>query len=243
MPKISIGLVVYNGFSHIRLALDSIVNQSYANIELIVIDGGSSDGTLSILNEYSSKVSLFISERDEGIYDAMNKVRSLASGDWLIFVGCDDVLLDVIADIAPKLKLPGAVYYGDAILRSTGFVYGGKFSKYRLMQCNLCHQTVFYPKAVYKNYAYSLNYPFLADYDYNIRLVGDSIPFKYLGITVSIFNNKGASSSGDVEFEGDKLKIIRGSFGLTYATIKLLRNQFANLKKKWLRTIGDAPTS
>lgn len=85
-PKISIGLVVYNGAEHIRCALDSIVRQSYKNIELIVVDGGSTDGTQDVLNEYAEHISVLVSEPDKGIYDAMNKVNSLATGDWLFFL-------------------------------------------------------------------------------------------------------------------------------------------------------------
>jgi len=83
-PKISIGIVVYNGIEYIRRALGSVVGQPYRNIELIVVDGGSTDGTLSVLNEYSKDISVLVSEPDKGIYDAMNKVCSLATGDWLI---------------------------------------------------------------------------------------------------------------------------------------------------------------
>lgn len=227
LPRISVGIVVLDCVEQIRTALDSVVNQPYKNIELIVVDGGSSDGTLSVLDEYSKHISITVSEKDKGIYDAMNKVCALATGDWLIFLGCDDVLLDVIGDIAEVLNQSGAVYYGDAILRSHGSVYGGNFSKLRLIQKNICHQSMFYPKAVYKKYSYRLDYRWLADYHYNIRLVGDGVPLIYTGVVVSIFNDKGASSLGDAEFERDKFRIIWASFGiayaLAYALIKLLR--------------------
>jgi glycosyltransferase involved in cell wall biosynthesis len=200
------------------------VRQSYRNIELIVVDGGSRDGTQNVLNEYAEHISVLLSEPDNGIYDAMNKVCSLATGDWLIFLGCDDVLLDALSDIAESLNRPDAVYYGDAIFRSNGIVSGGKFSKYKLMNWNICHQAVFYPGPVYKKYSYSLDYKWLADYDYNIRLFGDEIPFVYLGKAVSIYNDKGGSSLGDAEFEKKKLKLIRESFGITYLMIKFVRN-------------------
>jgi glycosyltransferase involved in cell wall biosynthesis len=238
-PKISIGIVVYNGVAHIKKALDSVVTLSYKNIELIVVDGGSTDGTLSVLDEYSKYISIFVSEKDSGIYEAMNKVCALATGDWLVFIGCDDVLLNVLDDISEELIQPEVVYYGDAVIRSLGLVEGGKFSKFRLIHRNICHQAIFYPKPIYKKYSYSLNYRWLADYDYNIRLVGDGIPFVYTGVVVLIYNDTGGSSSGDVEFEENKQKIIYDSFGakyaLAYAVIKVLRRLIPKEFKKIFR--------
>lgn len=221
-PKISIGLVVYNGIEHIRNALDSIVRQSYKNIELIVVDGGSRDGTQNILHEYAEHIAVLVSEPDNGIYDAMNKVCSLATGDWLIFLGCDDVLLDALGKVTKQMTVPDAVYYGDAILLSNGNIYGGKFSKHRLTRMNFCHQAMFYPRSVYKKYSYSLDYKWLADYEYNIKLFGIGIPFVYVGEVVSIYNDKGGSSQGDAEFERRKFNLIHSSFGLMYALLEIL---------------------
>jgi glycosyltransferase involved in cell wall biosynthesis len=221
--KISIGIVVFNGAEHIRNALDSIILQTYQNIELIVVDGGSEDGTQIILNEYAQHISLLVCEPDKGIYDAMNKVCTRATGDWLIFLGCDDVLLDAIGKVAAVLRRTDAVYYGDVIKRSSGKVYGGEFSKRRLMRCNICHQALFYPKSVFKKYSYSLDYQWSADYAYNLTLVGDGVPFVYTGIVVSIFNDEGRSSSGDIDLARDKLKLIRQTLGNGYALVEVLQ--------------------
>ena len=220
--KISVGIAVYNGIEQIRSALDSIVRQSYKNIELVVVDGGSEDGTQHVLHEYAQYISALVCEPDKGIYDAMNKVCSLATGDWLIFLGCDDVLLDVLGNVAEHMSDPDSVYYGDVVLRSSGNIYGGKFSKHRLARMNFCHQAVFYPRSVYKKYSYSLEYRWLADYAYNIKLVGDGIPFGHVAEVVSVYNDKGGSSLGDAEFEKKKLDLIRSSLGTTYALVEVL---------------------
>lgn len=221
-PKISIGLVVYNGVEHIRSALDSIVRQSYKNIELIVVDGGSTDGTQDVLNEYAEHISVLVSEPDKGIYDAMNKVCSLATGDWLIFLGCDDVLLDALGKVAEQMTDYETLYYGDAIFSSIGDVYGGEFSKIRLMRQNICHQAMFYPKPVYKKYSYSLEYRWMADYVYNLKLIGDSVPFVYVGAVVSIYNDKGGSSLGDAVVEKKIFSLLRATFGTKYALFGVL---------------------
>jgi glycosyltransferase involved in cell wall biosynthesis len=236
LPKISIGIVVYNGIEHIRSALDSIVKQTYKDIELVVVDGGSEDGTQIVLNEYAQHISVLVCEPDKGIYDAMNKVCALATGDWLIFLGCDDVLLDAFKRVAVLLSHPDTVYYGDVIKRSSGKIYGGKFSKYRLMRYNICHQALFYPKSVYKKYSYSLDYRCMADYANNIKLMGDGVPFVYTGVVVSIFNDEGRSASGDADFARDQLKLIRASFGNTYALLETLRR--LRLRQKLLKCLS-----
>ncbi|NOS81146.1 MAG: glycosyltransferase [Nitrospira sp.] len=230
LPKISVGVVVYNGIEHIRSALDSITKQTYKNIELVVVDGASKDGTQHVLNEYAQYISTLVCEPDKGIYDAMNKVCSLATGDWLIFLGCDDVLLDTLGNVAGKMSDPDSVYYGNVVLRSSGKIYGGKFSKRRLVRMNFCHQSTFYPRSVYGKYSYSLEYRWLADYAYNLKLVGLGVPFVYVAEVVSVFNDKGGSSCGDAEFEKIKLSLLRSSLGTPYA---LLGNLYRPISKMY----------
>lgn len=239
-PRISIGIVVYNGVAHIRHALESVVQQPYKNIELIVVDGGSTDGTLDVLGGYAQHISVLVSEPDQGIYDAMNKVCSRATGDWLIFLGCDDVLLESFGRIAELLGRPGTVYYGDVIKRSSGKIYGGRFSKYRLMRYNICHQSLFYPQAVYAKYSYSLDYRWLADYVYNLKLLGDKVPFVYTGVVVAIYNDAGGSASGDADLTRDQLRLIREAFGNSYALIEVLcrfRDRMAGFASSMLRRL------
>ena len=92
--KISIITVCYNSVSTIEKTFQSIKNQSYENIEYIVIDGGSSDGTLKIINQYKEYISKFISEPDKGLYDAMNKGISIANGEIIGILNSDDIFFD-----------------------------------------------------------------------------------------------------------------------------------------------------
>ena len=237
-PKISIGIVVYNGVEHISRALESIVGQPYKNLELIVVDGGSKDGTQNVLSEYAEHISVLVSEPDKGIYDAMNKVCSLATGDWLIFIGCDDVLLDTLDNIIGLMVDFDSIYYGDVVFRFSGKIYGGRFSKYRLMQQNICHQALFYPRSVYKKYSYSLDYKWLADHVYNLKLMGNAVPFVYIGVVVSIFNEKGRSSQGDADFSKVRVNLIRSLFGTTSALIGVLRIRLLGLRVLKARLVG-----
>ena len=92
-PKFSIITVVYNNVRDIEHTLKSVVNQSYDHIEYIVIDGQSTDGTLEIIQKYRDKITVLLSEKDKGIYDAMNKGLALATGDYVLFLNSGDELI------------------------------------------------------------------------------------------------------------------------------------------------------
>ena len=103
--KISVITVCFNAVSTIEKTICSVLNQSWSDLEYIIIDGGSKDGTVDILKKYSSRLSYYISEPDKGIYDAMNKGVKKASGDYVLFLGADDLLFDneVLSVIVKKL--------------------------------------------------------------------------------------------------------------------------------------------
>jgi glycosyltransferase involved in cell wall biosynthesis len=116
--KVSIITVAFNAFNTIRVALESVLAQDYTNLEYIVVDGGSGDGTQDIINEYSHKITKFISEPDKGIYDAMNKGIQLSTGDFIAFLNADDFYGHdkVISLVAKALHESSAdVLYGDLV--------------------------------------------------------------------------------------------------------------------------------
>lgn len=120
-PKISVIIAVYNGAKTLQQCLDSVVKQSYFNVELIVIDGGSKDGTVALLKANQASISYWISEQDEGIYNAWNKALAKATGEWICFLGADDFLWDeqVLERMAAELdRVPRHVHvaYGQIML-------------------------------------------------------------------------------------------------------------------------------
>ena len=113
-PTLSIVTIVYNNVRDIERTMLSVLNQSYAHIEYIVIDGASNDGTLEIIQRYQDRLSKVISEKDAGIYDAMNKGLALASGDYVLFMNSGDELF--ASDTVEKVfaTAPNAdIYYGE----------------------------------------------------------------------------------------------------------------------------------
>jgi Glycosyl transferase family 2 len=131
--RITVIVAVYNGASTIRQCIDSVANQSYPNRELIVMDGGSTDGTVEILKDNASKLSFWQSTPDKGIYDAWNKALKHSTGDWICFLGADDFFWNetVLARIEPHLRAPeqSRVVYGRvAVINKRGEVsrYDGR---------------------------------------------------------------------------------------------------------------------
>ena len=121
-PYITVITAVFNGAKTLQRCIDSVVNQSYKDCEYIIIDGGSTDGTLDILKQNTNKINFWLSEPDRGIYDAWNKALLLARGEWICFLGADDFFWkdDVLEKLLPSLRTvePSSVklIYGKAAI-------------------------------------------------------------------------------------------------------------------------------
>jgi len=229
--RLTIGMVTFNAAAVLERALQSVSRHKTPAMELVIVDGASRDGTLDILRRHEPIVDRCRSEPDDGIYDAMNKVRDLASGDWLLFLGADDELLLPAEAMLRHFERPDALYYGDVRLRSNGRVSGGRFSRYRLMQQNICHQAICYPRSIYKAKAYQTSSGLLADHRYNIELAGSGVPFVHVDELVACFDDAGRSSAGDPAFEQIKLQLIRENFGLPLYLVKRARNLAVRMLK------------
>jgi glycosyltransferase involved in cell wall biosynthesis len=209
-PLISVVQPVLNMTHGLERSIQSVVTQSYSNVEYLIIDGGSNDETLEILREKESDIDYWVSESDKGIYDAMNKGISLAHGDWIYFLGADDILVNCLHHVVPHLTNPRHVYYGDVYLPGKNKVYSGRFNVHTLISKNINHQSIFYPRRVFERYRYNLNYKILADYELNIRCWGEGhFRFKYLPVLVCVHHDDGCSfHKHDVAFHKDKPDLI-----------------------------------
>ncbi|HAS3560817.1 TPA: glycosyltransferase [Vibrio cholerae] len=228
-PIVSIVIVTFNASKTLRKTLDSIFNLNLETIEVVVVDGDSDDDTVKILKEYREFINYAISEHDKGIYDAMNKGVKLSKGKYVYFLGGDDLLLPDFFKMAKLAEESNDILYSNVRILSSGESYLGKFSKYKLMQCNICHQSIFYPKDILMTEMYDLTYPLLADYALNITLFS-KYHFEYIKLDICLYNDQGASSSGDKKFELDKLTLIKDNFGSFYFFAKKIRNFLIRFK-------------
>lgn len=225
MPLISVITVVYNGLDTIEGSILSVLEQSYKDFEYIIIDGGSTDGTLDIIKKYSEGINYWVSEPDEGIYDAMNKGVTLSQGDYIIFLGCDDVLFDVLHEVAPLLLNKTTSYYGDVVLSKSNEVYGGKFYPLKLFSKNIPHQAIFYSRNVFDGNGFDLKYVAVADYAFNLKAFSrQEHGFSYIPKIIAKYNNESGISSTVVDqaFSLDKPRIIRENYKLTYYVIYMI---------------------
>ena len=233
MKKISLITVSYNAASTIEATILSVIKQTYPLIEYIIIDGKSTDRTLDIIKKYNKNISFWISEKDGGIYDAMNKGLKIATGDYLLFLGADDRLFSeqTIESIISKLQ-EEEVYYGDCYMTTIRKVYWGKFNRYKLAIGNICHQSIFYPKKIYKNYIYDTSFKIYADYVYNLKIY-NKIKFNYLDETISLFNYNGISSSSkDTKFKKKEYILVLQNLGIVPVIIRLSYKLILSLLKR-----------
>ncbi len=205
--KISIITPTFNAAEHVEPCIDSVLSQTCQNWEHIVIDGGSTDGTLGKLHIY--KHLRWVSGPDRGIYDAMNKGVRLAEGDWLYFLGADDVLHDDNVLCEASNCFGGYdVVYGNVFSTRFGGLYNGEFTMEGIFSKNICHQAIFFRKNVFKRVGvFNLNYQSHADWEHNFRwFLHPNIRKRYCEMTVANYADHGYSSMNpDIVFDRDKL--------------------------------------
>lgn len=198
-PLVSIITVTYNAEKYLEKTIISIINQTYKNIEYIIVDGKSRDGTLDLVNKYEKHISKWISEPDEGLFDAMNKGIDLAMGDFVLFMNAgdeiyDDNTLENIFDSDEEYD----VYYGEAaMIREDGSIIGfrselttqklPKDLTWKKMDKGMivCHQSILVRTSIAPKY--ELKYPIDADIEWVIVALKNAKKIKYSDLIVSKF--------------------------------------------------------
>jgi glycosyltransferase involved in cell wall biosynthesis len=207
-PLITIITSTYNAAGHLPSLIKSIRQQTYGNIEWIVVDGASTDGTLDILQQNEDVIDHWVSEPDKGIYDAWNKGVRLAHGEWICFLGADDFLWDdqVMACIASQLVMLAQnirVAYGRVILvaedgKNIGPV-GEPWEKIkgRLWQAMcLPHQGVMHRRSLFEQYGeFDESFRIAGDYEFLLRELGRADAFFMPNIIVAGMRQGGVSSN------------------------------------------------
>lgn len=206
--KISVITVCFNSGKTIEDTIKSVLKQSYDNYEYLIIDGGSSDNTLDIIKSYEDKFNgklKYISEKDKGIYDAMNKGIKMTSGDIIGFINSDDIFhdKDAFKRISKcDLKAYDGLYSGlllyDKNLKLVKSSFNAKEGNYKFGWYPL-HPTLYVKKELFDLYGYfNLNYKIAADYDFMIRILTNGVKLYCLdGILVSM--REGGAFTGSIK--------------------------------------------
>ena len=154
--KISVITVCYNAVEIIEKTIQSVINQTYQDVEYIIIDGASNDGTMDVINKYIDGISIIVSEHDKGIFDAMNKGIDLCTGSFCLFMNCGDYFYskDSLKEAVVQFDLSSDVIYGNTEYR---FDYGKEVLAPQALERVLtgafcCHQSAFFRIDIIKKY-------------------------------------------------------------------------------------------
>ncbi|MBT7902054.1 MAG: glycosyltransferase, partial [Candidatus Marinimicrobia bacterium] len=207
-PLISIITVVYNNEKDIRNAIESVLDQNYEYIEYIVIDGGSDDGTIDVINEYRDHISVFISETDNGIYDALNKGVLCASGDVVAILHSDDQFCNsrVVSNMMEKIEQTKVEFcFSNMVLvdKPSGKIlryYMASYFKIWMFKIGWMppHPTCFIKRSLFDEFGmYSTDYKIAGDFDLLVRFFyGRKIRWSYLNQITVKMSTGGVSNSG-----------------------------------------------
>lgn len=222
MPTISIITVVYNGEDTIQRTIDSIKNQSYKNIEYIIVDGLSKDNTVEIIKNNSEFVTKFVSEPDNGLYDAMNKALEIATGDYVWFINSGDEIAnsDVLSNVFTNSE-NADIYYGDTLIVDDN---GEEIGKRRLQPPKeltwkdfkkgmvVSHQSIIIKRDITRKY--DLNYRFSADFDWVLYALKKSKKNVNTQIVLSKFLDGGLTKQNIIPGLKERFSIMVKNFGL-----------------------------
>ena len=218
-PLISIITVTLNAAQGFEITARSILEQNYPAVEWIVVDGGSTDGTLDLIRSRASHLSLWVSEPDRGLFDAMNKGVALATGEWVNFMNAGDTFLTptTISEIFSEGNPETDVVYGDCVIRYPHLMAlkrAGEPSSL-LSGMGFCHQSAFVRTSLLRQYSFDLRYRIGSDYDQFARMFRDKISFGHVRIPVALYDIGGDSNQKMVQSAREHYRIAMDLFRLT----------------------------
>lgn len=217
MPKVSVITVVWNDVKGLERTIQSVIEQTYENVEFIIIDGGSTDGTVDVIKKYEEHIDYWISEKDNGIYDAMNKGISLATGVWVNFMNAGDKFVDqnVLSNIDFNDLSKYVLIYGNKIYRKK-IVYPLEIIKLEVGEIHANHQSMFFNKdKLGSDLHYDLTYKIYGDYELvNKIYLNYKTSIKYINLVIADFEGGGISSFISTQKRKDKYRIVYKYYGL-----------------------------
>lgn len=199
-PKISIITVVYNNAALIDKTIKNVLKQTYSNIEYIIVDGASTDGTLDIIRQYEGQLK-YISEKDKGIYDAMNKGARIATGEWLIYRNCGDFFFtpSILDEIMAEYEDQGEDYIGCNVrFFKQGYYKDMRpniLTKHYFEAMPIWHQACLIRRTTQLKYPYNLKYRNSADNDFFIHTFINGSKYALVDKTLTLFDDGDGASA------------------------------------------------
>ena len=214
-PMITVATVTYNAEKYIETTIRSVLEQEYAPIEFIVIDGKSTDATVKIIQSYDDNIHFWCSEKDQGAYDAMNKATMLANGRWINFMNAGDTFSspDALMRLVEAIK-PGT----DIICGGVNYVYNNRSLKvYRSPfgletiwkpQIPCIHQSALIKTEVMKQHLYATKYKIASDYDFFLKAYLNRRQYQFVDFPVSDFLVGGMSAQNQILGRAESINIM-----------------------------------
>lgn len=240
-PKFSIITVTLNVEDTIEETILSVLNQSYKNIEYLIIDGRSKDKTLKIISKYREKIAYFVSEQDSGIYNAMNRGADKARGDYLYFLNSGDSLKnkDILKEVSERLDDNPDLLYGKVKVMDKndegGYIKGKKVYKIGLRLGGKVGQQAMFVKRKVFNELGGLNekYKIAADFDLLCKILDNDFSVKRIDKVICNYDNNGISSNLRKSYD-DTAKVIMDRYGIICFGIYFLITRLKLLTAKFL---------
>mgnify|MGYP000180443366 CR=1 FL=1 len=199
-PKVTIVIATFNAERTLKNALESIINQSFQDWECIIVDGSSQDNTINIIKTYTKRDNRirYASEPDKGVYDAFNKGWKMSKGEWIYYLGCDDILTQNGLEILINNSENTDIVYGDIIYKSKSKEKPQiSLSIDKLKGNMICHQALIMKRSVIAELGgFDLQYKISADFDLFQNALSQKKIIKYVSTYVAYFNTTGISNRG-----------------------------------------------
>lgn len=225
-PKFSIITVTYQAGKVLEDTIQSVIFQTYRNVEYIIVDGGSTDNTLDIVKKYQDRISIVVSEPDKGLYDAMNKGIRLATGDYICFLNAGDELHEneTLQRMVVTLKgkeIPDVIYGETAIVDEEGhFLHMRRLQAPDVLHWKsfkegmlVCHQAFFARRELALKHPYDLQYRFSADFDWCIRIMKDAKYLHNTRLTLIDYLNEGMTTRNHKASLKERFRIMAKHYG------------------------------
>lgn len=229
--KISIITINYQNGIELERTINSVINQSYSNIEYLIIDGGSTDRSVDIINTYSNQLAYWESEKDNGIYHAMNKGWKKTKGDYCLFLNSGDYLYDdkVIENVVQKIQEnPVDIIFGNLFAFDENKSFISSFTEpvtlYYFQHSFIPHPTTFIKRSLLEKLnGFYEHYKVISDWAFFVNCFLGGASFKQIDITTTAFYMNGSSSNGEIALK-DRTSLFNNEF-------KFLAEDFKNFER------------
>lgn len=220
-PKISVIIPTYNSRRTLETAIRSVSNQSFSAHEILVIDGGSTDGTLDVIKANEKNITYWVSQKDKGVYDAINKGILRATGEWIYVLGSDDRLAsaDVLESIASSISdsislLFGSIRNVNIKHRLVPEVHMSSMGSGLYLRNTLHQQSAFYRKSLFEKEMFDSSLKVLADYDFHLSLFERKVTIKKMELLVAECEASGLSKQFNLSLYLEEYRLKRKRLGL-----------------------------